>query len=65
MISILLSIIISGFIFKYFYKSIKTAPIKYTDEKRFIEAVRCEERFSRILENDFETPLKHSNDNYL
>jgi hypothetical protein len=46
----MLCVIISG----YIYKLIKSAPLKYLDEKRFIDAVKYEERYSDIYENDFE-----------
>ena len=62
---IIIPLIASIFISRYIYKIVKTAPIKYTDEKRFTEAIRYEERFSGALENDLEKLSKQSNSKFL
>jgi hypothetical protein len=60
-VALTFSIIIS----KYIYKLIKTAPLKYVDEKRFADAVRYEERFARIYENDGTKFSKKANNSIL
>jgi hypothetical protein len=60
-ITSVLSIAISG----YIYKIIKTAPLKFTDEKRFVDAIRYEERFSPVYENNLEKLSKQANSTFL
>lgn len=60
-ISSTLFIIISS----YIYKIIKSAPLKYIEEERFIDAISYEERFSHIFENDLAKLSKQANSTFL
>jgi hypothetical protein len=62
---IIAALTISIIISKYIYKSIKTAPLKYVDEKRFVDAVRYEEKFAQIYENDVTKFSKKANNSAL
>ena len=52
-------LIISFSIIRAFTK----APVKYVDEERFLEAIRYEERFSNIYENNETPKLKNESSN--
>jgi hypothetical protein len=39
---------------RYIYKLIKTAPLRYEEDSKFIAAINYEDRLSHIFENDLE-----------
>ena len=52
MILFAILLLISSFVISIsLYNAIKKAPVKYLDEEKFIDAIRYEERFSKIFEN--------------
>jgi hypothetical protein len=65
MLLIIIPIILFIVLSIYVYRAIKSAPLKYTDEKRFAEAIRYEERFSHAFENDLTKLSKQANKTFL
>jgi len=52
MIPLIISVVLLLIIVLFIYGAIKKAPVRLTEEEKLIDAVRYEEKFSSILEDN-------------